>query len=313
MIQKPIKKRFTSNPLTVAETTNSTVSTNSPSLSKFKPNEKIEDTIEYYSHIENYSKEEFEEGVQAHKWYLETLLNIGSENEVREFMANYAKISYSFLVEEAVKQLEHNLTLKLDRICAFVDYLDIKHDYQLDNTFRLFNPEQAIAIGEYEDYLIIASEKHCHVIDSKKIPLDKIHSLFTNGKVNVFYKAEKTLQSLRNKKILITNNIFDVTSAYKLLWGNSMTEEEIDRKIDEQLGNLSDKDKAVKKTQYLLKVRLELRQEIINKKMVEKAKQLFKSISESFTLSNDIFDLATKLRKSFEGEIAYVEKIPVLS
>jgi hypothetical protein len=249
-----------------------------------KPKNDIEETIEYWSDIENYSKEEFKEGVEAHKWYLETLLEIGSHEEVKEFMSNYAEISYSFLVEKAIEQLESNLKLKLDNICAVVDYLEIKEDYQLDNTFRLFNDEQAIAIGDYENYLIIASDKHCHIIDTKKIPLDKIHKLFVNGKVNVFYKATKTLQLIKDKKILVANNIFDVTSAYTLLFGEAITEEEIDKKIDAQLGNLSDKDKAIKKTQYLLKVRLELRQKIIDRKLIKEAKEVFESVANPFTI-----------------------------
>lgn len=296
MIQKPIKKRFTTNTSTVR-----------------KPKSEIEEVIEYWSDIDNYSKEEFKEGVEAHKWYLETLLNIGSHEEVREFMANYAEISYSFLVEEAVKQLEDNLKLKLDNICASVDYVEIQHDYQLDNTFRIFNNEQAIAIGNYENYLILSSVEKCHLIDTKKIPLDKIKSIFTNGKVNVFYKAEETLAFLQKKKILISNNIFDVTSAYKLLWGETITEEEIDKKIEAQLGNLSDKDKAIKKNQYLLKVRLELRQQIIDKKLIKEAKEIFEKVTKSFTVSNDILDLGTKLMRSFEGEIVHVEKIPALT
>jgi hypothetical protein len=299
MILKTEKKTFGTKPFTLAIKSKKTVES---------------ETIEYWSDIENYSTEEFKEGVKAHKWYLETLLNIGSDEEVKEFMANYAKISYSFLVEKAIEQLESNLKLKLDKICAVVDYLEIKEDYQLDNTFRLFNDEQAIAIGEYENYLIIASEKYCHVIDTKKIPLDNIHKLFVNGKVNVFYKAEKTLQLIKDKKILMTNNIFDVTSAYKLLFGETITEETIDRKIDTQLGNLSDKDKAIKKTQYLLKVRLELRQQIINKKLIKEAKELFDNVAEPFTVGSDILDLVTRLKKSFDGEIVYTEKnTPVLS
>lgn len=267
------------------------------------PKNDIQEVIEYYSHIDNYSKEEFQQGVADHKWYLETLLNIGSHEEVREFMSDYAKITYSFLVEKAIEQLKSNLKLKLDNICAVLDYLTIEHEYQLDNTFRLFNNEAAIAIGDYENYLILASEKHCHVIDIKKIPLQTIHSLFTNGKVNIFYKAAETLQVIKNQKILMTNNIFDVTTAYKLLLGDAITAEELDKKINEQIGNYSDKDKAIRRTQLLLKVRLELRQQIIEKKLINEAKEAFKSLAEQFTVSQDILTQANTLKKMFDGVI----------
>jgi hypothetical protein len=300
MIQKPTKQKFSSNILTVVEAPKSTAKND------------IEEMIEYWSDIENYSKEEFIEGVEAHKWYLETLLNIGSHEEIKDFMANYAEISYSFLVEKAIEQLESNLKLKLDNICNILEYQTLEHDYQLDNTFRLFNDEQAIAIGDYENYLIIASEKYCHLIDTKKTSLERIHKLFINGKVNVFYKATQTLQLIKDKKILMTNNIFDVTSAYKLLFGEAITEEEIEERIDEQLGNLSDKDKAIKKTQYLLKVRLELRQQIIDKKLIKEAKELFESVADPFTVHPSSLEFRKHFDKSGGGEpikrIKYNEK-----
>jgi hypothetical protein len=277
-----------------------------------KPKNEIEEIIEYISDIDNYSKEEFKEGVEAHKWWLETLLDIGTNEEVKEFMS---ETSIPFLWEKAVEQLEYNLKLKLNNICTVLDYVPIEvGDFQLDNTLRLFKDEAAIAIGDYENYLIIASEKHCHVIDTKKIPLNIIHALFVNGKVNIFYKAEQTLQVIKDKKILMTNNIFDVTSAYKLLLGDAITQEEIDEKIDEQLGNLSDKDKAIKKTQYLLKVRLELRQQIIDKNLVDKAREVFKTLADSFIVSQDIVNQASQLKKMFDGEIIQpLHKVSVLT
>jgi hypothetical protein len=297
MIKQPPPKFADRNNLTIVK----------PSLTVVKPKNDIEELIEYVSDIDNYSKEEFRQGVEAHRWWLETLLVMGAEedgsvDEIKEFMSKTSKTSIPFFLDKAVEQLEYNLKLKLDNICAVLDYVPIEFEYQLDNTFRIFNEESAIAIGHYENCLIIASEKYCHVIDTKKLSLEKIHNLFTNGKVNVFYKAAETLQLIRDRKILMTNNIFDVTSAYKLLW-SELQEDDIDKKIDDQIGNFSDKDKAIKKTQYLLKVRLELRQQIVEKKLINEAKEVFKTLADSFIVSQDILKQANELKKMFDGVV----------
>jgi hypothetical protein len=284
MIQKSTKKRFGPNTLAVVKTTEQTVK---------------DDIIEYISDLDNYTTQEIKENIKANRWWLETLLTIGTENEIKEYIS---ETSIPYFKDQAIESLENSLKVRLDNICNVLEYQILEHDYQLDNTLRLFNEEQAIAIGSYENYLIIASEKDCHVIDTTKTELDKIHRLFTNGKVNIFYKAEETLPMIKKQKILMTNNIFDVTSAYKLLWGESITGEEIDKKVEEKLGNYSDKEKSIKKTQYLLKVRLELRQQIIDKKLIKEAKELFEKIAAPFTIDPSSLTLIKQLDKEVRCE-----------
>jgi hypothetical protein len=275
-----------------------------PSLCIIQTKNEKEETIDYLLDIDNYSKEEFEQGVEAHKWWLITLLNFGIDEEVKNFVSN-TSVSIPFLLKKAVERLESDFKIKLDAILNVLNYLPIYSTIQLDSTLNLFGKESVLSIGEYENELIIASETHCHVIDTRKISIQTLNPLFSN-RVNAFYQAEKTLAFLKEKKVLMANKIFDVMSAYKLIFAEDttiLTEEEIDKKINEQIGNYSERDKAIKKTQYVLKVRKDLITQIKAKNLVKEATELFKSVSEKFTIEVSTLELAKKLTTVFDGEI----------
>jgi hypothetical protein len=261
-----------------------------------------EDIISYISDIENYTNQEIKENIEANKWWLETLLEIGTDEEVKEYL-NETSIPY--FQKEAVSALNATFKSKLDVILNVLNYLTLNSTIQLDSTLSLFGKESVLSVGEYEHELIIASETHCHVIDTGKISIQTLSPLFSN-RVNAFYQAEKTLAFLKEKKVLMTNKTFDVMSAYKLVFAediNLLKEEEVDKKINEQIGNYSDREKAIRKTQYVLKVRKDLITQIKAKNLVKEAMELFKSVSEKFTIEVSTLELVKKLTTVFDGEI----------